>query len=107
MQHISLKKLPKTAEKYMFEKEKLESTCLLACSPCVNQEFFHVSLLKTVLPFLVNQAARFIAGGIDRSYFSRNLLLSFLLWYDFKIQVKSRGGGTLLCLASSVNVRQK
>ena len=36
------------------------------------------------------------------SYFSGNFLLSFLLWYDFKILVKSRGGGTFLSLASSV-----
>ena len=32
---------------------------------------------------------------------------SFLLWYDFKILVKSRGGGTFLSLALSVNVWQK
>ena len=29
------------------------------------------------------------------------------LWYDFKILVKSREGGTFLSLASSVNVWQK
>ena len=34
-------------------------------------------------------------------------LLSFLLWYDFKILVKSRGGGTFWCLALSGNVQQK
>ena len=66
-----------------------------------------MSLLKTVLSFLTNQATQYRSCGIGRSYFSQNLLLSFLLWYDFKIQVKSRGGGTFLCLASSVNVRQK
>ena len=59
-------------------------------------------LLKSVLPFLTNQAARFTSRGIGRSYFSGNFLLSFLLWYDFKILVKSRGGGTFLSLASSV-----
>ena len=66
-----------------------------------------MSLLKSVLPFLTNQAARFISCGIGRSYFSGNFFLSFLLWYDFKILVKSRGGGTFLSLASSVNVWQK
>ena len=50
---------------------------------------------------------QFIWHDIGLSYFSRNLLLLFLLWYDFKIQVESRGGGTFLCLASSVNVQQK
>ena len=55
----------------------------LACLPghllvsC--QEIFHVSLLKSVLPFLTNQAARFISHGIGRSYFSRSFLLSFFL----------------------------
>ena len=63
-----------------------------------------MSLLKTVLPFLTNQATWFISCVIGHSYFSRNFLLSFLLWYDFKIQVESRGGATFLCLASSVNV---
>ena len=64
-----------------------------------------MSLLKSVLLFLTNQTAQFISHGISRCYFHGNFLLSFLLWYDFKILVKSRGGGTFLCLASSVNVR--
>ena len=80
---------------------------LLTSSSHVNYEIFRVSLLKSVLPCLTNQAPRFISRGIDRSYFSGNFLLSFLLWYDFKILVKSRGGGTFLSLASSVNVWQK
>ena len=54
-----------------------------------------MSLLKSVLSFLTNQVARFISHGIGRYYFSRNLLLSFHLWYDFQIIVKS-----------SVNVRR-
>ena len=80
--------------------------CLLACSLRVHKEIFRVSLLKSVLPFLTNQATRFISRGIGHFYFSGSFLLSFLLWYDFKILVKSRGGGTFLWLASSVNVRQ-
>ena len=85
-------------EKYVWEEK---STCLVACSPQVNLEIFHVSLLKSVLLFLTNQATQFISCGIGCSYFSRNFLLSFLLWHDFKILVKSREGGTFLCLASS------
>ena len=57
--------------------------------------------------FLNNQAARFISRGIRSSYFSRNLLQSFLLLKDFRIRVKLRRGGTFLCLASSVNVQKK
>ena len=53
-----------------------------------------MSLLKSVLSFLNNQAMQFISRGIIRTNFSVNFLLSFLLWYDFKILVKLRGGGT-------------
>ena len=95
------------AEKCLSERGNLESTCLLACSLCVDREIFRVSLLKTVLPHSTNETTQFISRGIGRSYYSRSLLLSFLLCYDFKIQVKSRGGGKFLCLVSSVNVRQK
>ena len=79
------------AEKYLFERGKLEST---ACLPAhlMSTKKFSVSLLKTVLLFSTNQVTQFISYGIGCSYFSLNLLLSFLLWYDFKIQVKLRGG---------------
>ena len=80
---------------------------LLTSSSHVNYEIFRVSLLKSVLPCLTNQAPRFISRGIDRSYFSGNFLLSFLLWYDFKILVKSREGGMFLSLAPSVNAWRK
>ena len=63
---------------------------------------FRVCLLKSVLPFLTNQAARFTSRGIGHSYFSGNFFLLFLLWYNFKILVKSMGGGTFLNLAPSV-----
>ena len=66
-----------------------------------------MSLLKTVLPFFTNQTMQFISHGIGCSYFSQNLLLSFLLWYGFKIQVKLRGGDIFFYLALSVNIRQK
>ena len=33
--------------------------CLLALLPCVRQEIFSMSLLRSVLPFLTNQAAQF------------------------------------------------
>ena len=68
---------------------------------------FRVSLLKIVLSFFTNQAVQFISRGIGRSYFPGNFLLSFLLWYDFKILVKSKGGGIFLCLGLSINVQQK
>ena len=80
---------------------------VLACSPRVNQDIFRVSLLKSPLPFLTNKIVRFISCGISRFYFSGNFLLSFLLWYNFKILVKSRDGGIFSCLASSANVWQK
>ena len=63
------------------------------------QKLFRMSLLKTALPFLTNQVTRFISHGKGCSYFYQNLLLPIFLWYDFKIQVKSRRGGTFLCLA--------
>ena len=93
-------------EKYLSKRRKLESNCLLACLPARHvstNNIFCASLLKTVLAFF--QAAQFILCDIGHPYFSQNLLLSFLLWYDFKIQFKSRGGGTFLYLASSVKIR--
>ena len=71
-----------------------------------NEEIFLTSMLKTVLLFLTNQATGYISHGIGSS-FSGNLLLLPLLRHDVKILVKSRGGGTVLCLASAVNVQQK
>ena len=67
-------------------------------------------LLASLAPCLMstkkftNQAARIISGGIGRSYFSGNFLLSSILWYDFKILVKTRGRGTFLSVALSVNL---
>ena len=63
---------------------------LLAYSPCVSSEIFFASLLKSVLPFLINQVVQFISRVISHSYFSANFLPSFLLWYDFRILVKGR-----------------
>ena len=71
-----------------------------------NKQLFKVGL-KSVLLFLTNQTVWFISRGIGPSYFSKNFLLPFLLWHNFKILVKSRGGGTFLCLALSDNIRQK
>ena len=73
---------------------------------CQLRDFSH-KFTEKCLPFLTNQAARFISRGIGRSYFSENFLLPFLSWYDFTILVKSRGGGTFLSLALSVDVWQK
>ena len=46
----------------------------------------------------------FISCGILCSYFSGNLLLSFLFRHDFKTLFKLSGGGTFLSLASPVNI---
>ena len=45
-----------------------------------------MSLLKSVLLFLTNQATQFISRGISCSYYSGNFLPSFLLWYDRRFQ---------------------
>ena len=47
-----------------FEKGKLEAKCFLICSPDTDKEVLHMSLLKTVLLFLTNQAAQFCSRGI-------------------------------------------
>ena len=52
------------AEKYLSERGKL------ACLPAramLAKKFFCVSLLKTVLPFLNNQAMQFISCAIGQS----------------------------------------
>ena len=89
-------------EKYLSEVRNT-----LACLPArvVSTKKFSAWVYWKV--FLSNQAAQFISRGISHSYISGNFLLSFLLWYDFKILVKSRRGGIFLCLALSVNVRQE
>ena len=40
-----------------------------ASLPCV-KKFFRMSLLKSVLPFLTNQAAGFISRNISHTYYS-------------------------------------
>ena len=96
--------------KSVFRREEIHMlACLLTSSPHVNEEIFCMSLVKSVLPFLTNQAALFISRGISRSYFSGNFPLSYHSFngITFKILVKSRGGGTFLSLALSLNVWQK
>ena len=39
------------AEKYLCDRRKQGSTCLLACSFCINLEIFCMSLLKSVCRF--------------------------------------------------------
>ena len=82
--------------------------CLCPCrlASCQLRNFLREFTEKCLL-FLTNQAAGFISCGIGHSNFSWNFILSFLLWYDFKILVKSRRGGTFLSVALSVNVCQK
>ena len=69
-------------EKYLY-KERNPLACLPACllASCQLRNFC-VSLLKSVLTFLTNQAAQFLSRGIGHCNFFRNFLLSFLSWYD-------------------------
>ena len=91
----------KKIEKYLRGKIHLLA-CLLATRQLKN--FLHE--FTECFAVFDQSAAQFISCGIGCSYFSGSFLLSFLfLWYDFQILVKSRGGGTFLSLASSVNVR--
>ena len=62
------------------KNEKYVGRNPVAWSPLrlVSTKKFSACLLKSVLPFLTNQAARFTSRGIGRSYFSGNFLLSFL-----------------------------
>ena len=95
------------------EKYLSEGRNPFACSPpCLlsNEKFSNVywKVFCCFWPIkLFNQSSWFISRGIGRSYFFGNFLLSFLLWNDFKILVKSRGGGTFLSLALSVNIWQR
>ena len=92
-------------EKYMCEGRN-PLVCLPPClvALCKARNFQHEFTEKCFAIFDESSCA--ISYGIGRSYFSGNFL-SFLLWYDFKIRVKSWGGGTFLSLALSVNVWQK
>ena len=56
------------------------------------------------IPVLINQQLNLISHGLVCSYFSEKLFLTFLLRLDFKSLVKSRGEGTFLSLAPSVNI---
>ena len=71
------------------------------------REFTEKVYWKAICRFWPIKLPWFVSRCIVCSYFYRNILLSLLLWYDFKILVKSRGGGTFLCLTSSVNVWQE
>ena len=66
--------------------------CLLACLPDTDKEFFCESLLKTVLPFLTNQAALFCSCGIADFIFSGEFHVA-IPWMDLsKIFDKTIGG---------------
>ena len=74
--------------------------CLVAS--CQLRNFLCLLTEKCFTVFDQSQAAQFTSHGVSHFCFSGNFLLSFLLWYAFKILVKSRGGGTFLSLAPSV-----
>ena len=92
-------------EKYLCEGRN-PLVCLPPClvASCQARNFPREFTEKCFAVF--DQSSCTISHGIGCSYFSGNFLLSFLLWYDFKILVKSSGGGTFLSLAF-VNVWQK
>ena len=93
-------------ERYLPEGRKFESFCLLTWSP---DRF--VSTKKFVARVYWKVFCRF--WPIERSDLFHvvsvaPICLGILLsWHDFKILVKPRRGDALLCLVSSVNVRQK
>ena len=63
---------------------------LVRCSPHA-PGFQLEQKAKSLLLFSTNQVVQFISrGGIGCFYFSKNLLLLFLLLYDFKILVKRK-----------------
>ena len=64
--------------------------CLLASCQLRN---FLCEFTEQCFAVLTNQAMQIILCGVGHSYFSWIFPLSFFLWYYFKIQVKSRGGG--------------
>ena len=94
-------------EQYLSEGRN-QHACLPACLLASCQLRILLSEFTEKHFAVFDQSSYAISHSIGCSYFSRNFLLSFLLlWYEFKILVKSRGGGTFLCLSLSVNVWQK
>ena len=65
---------------------------MLACSPDTDKEIFCVNLLKTVFPFLTNQAAWFCSRGITDFIFSHEFHVA-ISWMDLsKIFDEAIGG---------------
>ena len=65
-----------------------------ACLPDSDREIFRVGLLKTVLPFLSNQATSFCSRGFTNFIFSRefHMALPYITWLSFKIFGKTIQG---------------
>ena len=91
-------------KKYLFEGRKLGFTCLLASYQL--KSFLREFTEKCFAVFDQSSRAIYLSWYWSLLFF-REFPSIIPLWYDFKILVKSRGGGTFLCLALSVNVRQQ
>ena len=94
-------------EKYLSEERNLPACfCMLACLPRVCQlRNFPREFTEVFCRFWpIKLHSRFISHGIGCSYFSGDfLIIPFMVYMALKILVRSRGGGTFLCLASSVS----
>ena len=89
-------------KKYLFEGRKLGFTCLLASYQL--KSFLREFTEKCFAVFDQSSRAIYLSWLL---LFFREFSSIIPLWYHYKILVKSRGGGTFLCLALSVNVRQQ
>ena len=85
-------------EKFLSERGNLDCTCLLACqlALCQLRNFLCEFNEKYFAIFDQSRCAICISHDIACSYFLENLLVSFFLWYDFKVLVELKGEGTFL-----------
>ena len=63
------------AEKFLFERGKLESTCLPTCSAWCQLRNFPREFTEKCFAVFDQSSGTIISQGIGRSYFSGNLLL--------------------------------
>ena len=86
---------------YLKVRERKMSAHLLACLPDTKKKILCEFTEKCFADF--NQSSRVIYltwYSLLLFFWELNLYHSFILWHDFKILVKSIGGGTFSCLAS-------
>ena len=101
--HLNWNNYPKTWKVSVWERKPRMHllACLLPCqlALCQLRNFLCEFNEKYFAIFDQSRCAICISHDIACSYFLENLLVSFFLWYDFKVLVKLKGGGTFLCLA--------